>query len=158
MIRPLFFETQRYGEPSEMRDSVFDHPFQWGSKRTGPDLARVGGKYPNAWHYAHMKDPRQISPGSNMPSYAHLDSARVDFRRTLAKVSAMKSIGVPYAPAQVLAAAEMAEKQGRDVAALLAKDGINTASDTELVAVIAYLQRLGKSPPQQADKPISRTP
>jgi cytochrome c oxidase cbb3-type subunit I/II len=158
MIRPLFFETQRYGEPSEMRDSVFDHPFQWGSKRTGPDLARVGGKYPHAWHYAHMKDPRQISPGSNMPSYAHLETARVDFTRTVAKVSAMKSIGVPYSPGQVLAAPEMAQKQGELVASALAKDGIKTPTDTELVALIAYLQRLGKTPPPQAEAPISRTP
>jgi cytochrome c oxidase cbb3-type subunit I/II len=82
MIRPFTWETARYGEVSAEDDSIFDHPFQWGSKRTGPDLARVGGRYSNLWHYKHMLDPREISPGSNMPSYAHLASARVDFAET----------------------------------------------------------------------------
>jgi cytochrome c oxidase cbb3-type subunit I/II len=72
MIRPMRFEAIRYGEPSRVEESIFDHPFQWGSKRTGPDLAREGGRYPSLWHYNHMRDPRAVSPGSNMPAYPHL--------------------------------------------------------------------------------------
>src|SRR5271169_173564 len=101
MIRPFRFEQQRYGEPSTMAESQFDHPFQWGSKRTGPDLARVGAKYPNLWHYRHLLDPREVSPGSNMPPYAHLAEGRVDFTSSSSKVHAMKSIGVPYTDAEV---------------------------------------------------------
>ena len=99
MIRPFRLEQQRYGEPSTMAESQFDHPFQWGSKRTGPDLAREGGKYPNLWHYRHLLDPRAVSPGSNMPPYALLADAHVDLARTTDKLHAMRSIGVPYTDA-----------------------------------------------------------
>ena len=146
MIRPFRFEQQRYGEPSTMSESQFDHPFQWGSKRTGPDLAREGGKYPSLWHYNHMIDPRSVSAGSNMPSYAFLASGKVDFARTPDKLHAMKSIGVPYTDQDVKLSPIDAKKQGEDIASDLKGQGAEVAADSELVALIAYLQRLGKQP------------
>ncbi len=145
MIRPFGWESARYGDISQADDSVFDHPFQWGSKRTGPDLARVGGKYNHQWHYRHMQDPREISPGSNMPSYAHLAKTTVDFTRSEAKLRAMRSIGVPYKPEQVQVAARDAQQQATQIALELTKSGErNVVPNSELVALISYLQRLGK--------------
>ncbi|HEY2518252.1 MAG TPA: cytochrome-c oxidase, cbb3-type subunit I [Polyangiaceae bacterium] len=146
MIRPFRFEQQRYGEPSTMADSQFDHPFQWGSKRTGPDLAREGAKYPNLWHYRHLLDPREVSPGSNMPPYAHLKDGRVDLSRTADKLHAMKSIGVPYTDAEIAGGADDARTQGGEIARDLETSGAPAASDSDLVALIAYLQRLGVKP------------
>ncbi len=150
MIRPFHFEEQRYGEPSTMSDSQFDHPFQWGSKRTGPDLAREGGKYPSLWHYQHMIDPRTVSAESNMPPYAFLTSTHVDLTRTANKMHAMKSIGVPYTDADISHASTDAQAQAQTIAADLQKAGATANEDSELVALIAYLQRLGKP---QSDKP-----
>jgi cytochrome c oxidase cbb3-type subunit I/II len=145
MIRPFKWESARYGEISTADDSVFDHPFQWGSKRTGPDLARVGGKYPHQWHYRHMLDPREISPGTNMPDYAHLATTKVAFGDTPRKLRAMRSIGVPYAPAQIESASADARAQAEAIATELIKGGErNVMVDSELVALIGYLQRLGK--------------
>ncbi len=146
MIRPMRFETTRYGEVSTLADSVYDHPFQWGSKRTGPDLAREGGKYPNLWHYRHMVDPRAITPGSNMPPYPHLAENKVDLTVTDQKVQAMKSIGVPYTDADVKNAQGDAHEQGAAIAKDLAGEGVKVEPDTQLVALISYLQRLGKKP------------
>jgi cytochrome c oxidase cbb3-type subunit I/II len=146
MIRPLPFESQRYGEPSRMADSQYDHPFQWGSKRTGPDLARVGGKYPNLWHYTHMQDPRATSPGSNMPSYAFMVDAKVDLSRTHDKLGALKTVGVPYSDRQIENAERDARAQGEAIARDLRDQGADVAPDSELVAVIAYLQHLGAAP------------
>jgi cytochrome c oxidase cbb3-type subunit I/II len=144
MIRPFANESLRYGEPSTMAESVHDHPFQWGSKRTGPDLARMGGKYPSSWHYLHMIDPRQTSPGSNMPAYPHLATDRIDFSRIGDKVHAMQRIGVPYADAEVAGAALDAEMHAATIVSDLAAAGIEVAPDREIVALIAYLQSLGK--------------
>jgi cytochrome c oxidase cbb3-type subunit I/II len=146
MIRPFRFEEQRYGEPSKMSDSQFDHPFQWGSKRTGPDLAREGGKYPNLWHYQHLKDPRSVSVGSNMPPYAFLADQKVDFGRTADKLHAMQSIGVPYKDEDIKLASSDAKVQGKQIAADLHAAGADVAPDSDMVALIAYLQRLGKQP------------
>jgi cytochrome c oxidase cbb3-type subunit I/II len=146
MIRPFRFEQQRYGEPSTMAESQLDHPFQWGSKRTGPDLAREGGKYPNLWHYRHLLDPREVSPGSNMPPYAFLADGRVDLGRTAAKLHAMKAIGVPYTDDEIARAAADAEAQGKVIAADLAENGASVAPDSELVALVSFLQRLGTKP------------
>ena len=146
MIRQFRFEQQRYGEPSTMAESQFDHPFQWGSKRTGPDLAREGGKYPSLWHYRHLLDPRSITAGSNMPSYAWLADGHVDLARTADKLHAMKTIGVPYTDADVQGGAKDAESQGAEIAADLASNGATAASDSEMVALIAFLQRLGAKP------------
>jgi cytochrome c oxidase cbb3-type subunit I/II len=152
MIRPFTWETARYGEVSSEDDSIFDHPFQWGSKRTGPDLARVGGRYSNLWHYKHMLDPREISPGSNMPAYAHLATARVDFSQTAEKLRAMRTVGVPYKPEQIGTAERDAKLDGIVLAkALKAEGGVDAAADSELIALVSYLQRLGRVPaaPQQ---------
>ncbi|MDF2697993.1 MAG: Cytochrome c oxidase subunit CcoN, partial [Labilithrix sp.] len=152
MIRPMRFETVRYGEPSTLADSAFDHPFQWGSKRTGPDLAHEGGKYPNLWHYRHMVDPRAITPGSNMPPYAHLERNKLDLARTGDKMHALSKVGVPYTEAAIRAAEADAREQGQAIAEDLAKEGAHVEPDTQMVAVISYLQRLGKKP-APASKP-----
>ncbi|MBX3197887.1 MAG: cytochrome-c oxidase, cbb3-type subunit I [Labilithrix sp.] len=146
MIRPMRFETVRYGDPSTLADSAYDHPFQWGSKRTGPDLAREGGKYPHLWHYRHLVDPRAITEGSNMPPYAHLADARLDLARTGDKMHALSKVGVPYTDDAMRGAEADARAQADAIVAELAKDGAVVEPDTQMVAVIAYLQRLGKQP------------
>jgi len=144
MIRPFRSETARYGEYSKAGEFVYDHPFQWGSKRTGPDLAREGGKYPDSWHYNHMMDPTSMSPGSIMPTYPWLLEDKVDVSSTVGKIKAMQKLGVPYPEGyENIAAADM-EKQANGIAESLKKDGITTASDKEIIALIAYLQRMGK--------------
>jgi cytochrome c oxidase cbb3-type subunit I/II len=144
MIRPMRAETIRYGEPSRMEESIFDHPFQWGSKRTGPDLAREGGKYPNLWHYRHMMDPRSISPGSNMPAYPHLFTARRDTANVSNRVDAMRAAGVPYRPFEITAANAIASSQAQAIAQDLTTNGARVEPDAEIVALVAYLQRLGR--------------
>ncbi|MGZ5968130.1 MAG: cytochrome-c oxidase, cbb3-type subunit I [Polyangiales bacterium] len=156
MIRPFKYESARYGDVSTLDDSKWDHPFQWGSKRTGPDLARLGGKYPNVWHWAHMNDPRSISPGSNMPSYAHMASTTQDFAHTEDKVRAMRSLGVPYTAQQVQGAVADAKAQAAEIVADLKTAGIEARPDSDLVALIAYLQRLGKNGPPPP--PPAKTP
>jgi cytochrome c oxidase cbb3-type subunit I/II len=146
MIRPMRFETVRYGDPSTLAESALDHPFQWGSKRTGPDLAREGGKYPNLWHYHHLVDPRAITPGSNMPPYAHLARTPIDLARTPDKLTALSKVGVPYSDADIRDAAANARAEGQAIADDLAKEGVTVAPDTQMVALVAYLQRLGKKP------------
>ncbi len=146
MIRPFAFETARYGEVSSLGDSQYDHPFQWGSKRTGPDLAREGGKYPDLWHYKHFSDPRDVSPGSNMPPYAHFARSRVDLGRTAQKLHAMRVIGVPYTDAEISGAAADARTQGAEIAKALAAEGVTVPPDSEMVAIIAYVQSIGRKP------------
>src|SRR5690606_30493406 len=97
MVRPFRSETERYGEYSKAGEFVYDHPFLWGSKRTGPDLHRLGGKYPDSWHYYHMLDPGEISPGSIMPAYPWLFSQQISKKETAGKISALRTLGVPYA-------------------------------------------------------------
>lgn len=125
MIRPFRAETERYGPYSKPAESRYDHPFQWGSKRTGPDLARVGGKYPDAWHVQHMEDPRSIVPESIMPAYPWLAEAELSGETTEKKMSVLKTLGVPYDESDIEGAAE------------------KVAGKTELDAIIAYLQGLG---------------
>jgi cytochrome c oxidase cbb3-type subunit I/II len=144
MVRPFRDETARYGEYSKAGEFVYDHPFQWGSKRTGPDLARVGGKYPDSWHFNHMMDPSSMSPGSIMPSYGWLIEDKVDVSSTVAKIKAMQRLGVPYPEGYEKIAAKDMEKQATDIAASLKKDGLDVAADKEIIALIAYLQKLGK--------------
>ncbi|MBE7511117.1 MAG: cytochrome-c oxidase, cbb3-type subunit I [Bacteroidia bacterium] len=143
MIRPFRYETERYGEYSKPGEFVYDHPFQWGSKRTGPDLQRVGKKYPNSWHYNHMLDPQIMSPGSIMPPYAFMIENDLDTTTTAAKIRAMKKLGVPYPDGYDTQANKDLMKQADNIAADLAKDGIKVMSNKEIVAIIAYLQRLG---------------
>jgi len=146
MVRPFRHETERYGEYSKGGEFVYDHPFQWGSKRTGPDLHRVGGKYPNLWHYQHMIDPRSTSPGSNMPAYAWLKGERVDYGRTGRKLQVLRALGVPYTDAEIASAAELARAQGAQIRDDLALNGARIDPESELVALIGYLQRLGRGP------------
>ncbi|HMU45187.1 MAG TPA: cytochrome-c oxidase, cbb3-type subunit I [Chitinophagaceae bacterium] len=144
MIRPFRDEVARYGEYSKAGEFVYDHPFQWGSKRTGPDLAREGGKYPDSWHYNHMYDPRSMSPGSLMPQYVWLLDNKLDTSSTPAKIRAMRTLGVPYADGYDKIANKDLMKQADSIASNLKKDKIETASNVEIVALIAYLQRLGR--------------
>jgi cytochrome c oxidase cbb3-type subunit I/II len=150
MIRPFDFEAKRYGDASTIADSRFDHPFQWGSKRTGPDLAREGRKNPNAWHYLHFMNPPELSPGSNMPSYAHFETGKIDFADTESSLRALKAVGVPYSVEQVQRAPAAAKKQAETIVKDLAEQGITVAVDSEMVAIIAYLQSLGLPPEQEA--------
>ncbi|MCI0450020.1 MAG: cytochrome-c oxidase, cbb3-type subunit I [Chlorobi bacterium] len=143
MIRPFRSETERYGEYSKAGEFVYDHPFLWGSKRTGPDLHREGKKYPNVWHYLHMDDPASISPGSIMPRYTWLFEQSLDISTTEAKINAMRKIGVPYPEGYETQALNDLTKQADEITKDLQKNGAPVTSDKEIIALIAYLQRLG---------------
>ena len=143
MVRPFRSETERYGEYSKAGEFVYDHPFQWGSKRTGPDLHRQGGKYPNVWHYHHMIDPTIMSPGSIMPSYAFMAENELDITSTPAKIRAMQTLGVPYPEGYDVKANDDLTKQAKSITDDLKKNKVSTDSNKELIAIIAYLQRLG---------------
>ncbi|MDR6855781.1 cytochrome-c oxidase, cbb3-type subunit II [Variovorax guangxiensis] len=125
MIRPFRAETLRYGHYSVAGEFVYDHPFQWGSKRTGPDLQRVGGKYSDEWHRIHLVNPRDVVPESNMPAYAWLEGAPLDGAQAATHMRALRRVGVPFTDAQIAAAP--AELKGK----------------TEMDALVAYLQSLG---------------
>ena len=151
-IRPFRSEKLRYGDPSRAEESMFDHPFQWGSKRTGPDLARVGGKYPNLWHYTHMIDPRATSPGSNMPAYPWLEVRKVPLHQVPKKMQVMQKLGVPYSDEEIAQSQQAYEQQAKEITADLAQNGVELAWDSELTALIAYLQKLGRQPaPSSSD-------
>ena len=156
MVRPFTWETARYGDVSSPEDSVYDHPFQWGSRRIGPDLARVGTKYSDLWHYQHLMDPR-ITVGSNMPPYDFLAERSVDLSNTPAKLRAMRAIGVPYGAEAIQGAEASARAEGEAIAAGLRSSGqIEIAPDSQMVALIAYLQRLGRERPRApADAALS---
>ena len=143
MVRPFRSETERYGEYSKAGEFVYDHNFLWGSKRTGPDLHRVGGKYPHSWHYHHMLDPTSMSPGSIMPAYPWLFEQDVDLTTTQKKLEVLKQLGVPYEDEYIANANEELMKQARTITADLAKEGLEVRPESEIVAMIAYLQRLG---------------
>jgi cytochrome c oxidase cbb3-type subunit I/II len=145
MVRPFRSETERYGDYSKAGEFVYDHPFLWGSKRTGPDLHRIGGKYPDAWHYNHMDDPRLTSPGSIMPRYPWLLTQKLDTNSLPARLAALRKTGVPYP-----AGFENGEAQkdfwaqtGRVIGNLKQGTITNAPPDAEIIALIAYLQRLG---------------
>ena len=130
MIRTLRFETERYGHYSLAGESVYDRPFQWGSKRTGPDLARVGGRYSDDWHRIHLVDPRAVVPESNMPAFPWLADTTLDGTQVTAHMRALQRLGDPYSDEEVARAAS------------------DVAGKTELDAVVAYLQGLGKHAPR----------
>ena len=130
MVRTLRFETERYGHYSLAGESVYDRPFQWGSKRTGPDLARVGKRYSDDWHRVHLMNPRDVVPESNMPGYPFLAERRIDIAELKARMRALQTIGDPYTDAEIEAAG--ADVQGK----------------TELDALVAYLQGLGRYAPR----------
>ena len=144
MIRPFRDEVARYGEYSKAGEFVYDHPFQWGSKRTGPDLARVGGKYPDSWHYNHMMEPSLMSPGSIMPRYGWLLDNNLDTASTPAKIRAMQTLGVPYSKGYDQQANKDLMTQANSIRISLKMDKIETPANKEIIALIAYLQRLGK--------------
>ena len=143
LVRPFRSETERYGEYSKAGEYVYDHPFLWGSKRTGPDLHREGGKYPNLWHYLHMENPRSMSPGSIMPQYTWLLENTLDISLTGKKISALRSVGVPYPEGYENQANDDLMKQAEAIALDLQKNGVPAEPDKEIIALIAYLQRLG---------------
>ena len=130
MIRPLRDEVERYGPYSLAAESMYDHPFQWGSKRTGPDLARVGGRYSDEWHEIHLIDPRAVVPTSNMPGYPWLDETPVDIDKTVASMKVLQSLGHPYTDEQIANAADSLKDK------------------TLLDALVAYLQDLGTAMPR----------
>jgi cytochrome c oxidase cbb3-type subunit 2 len=127
MVRPLLAETERYGHYSVAGEAVYDHPFQFGSKRTGPDLARVGGRYTDDWHRIHLNNPRDVVPESNMPAFPWLNTNKLDSRLTPRRMRTLRELGVPYTNEQI--AASSAEVEGK----------------TEMDALVAYLQGLGRA-------------
>ena len=162
MIRPFRSEVERYGEYSKAGEYVYDHPFLWGSKRTGPDLHRIGGKYSDNWHFNHMYDPRSTSSGSIMPNYKWLVTSELDKSQTEAKMKTMVSLGVPYSEEEIANAQQQMLDQGTQIENNLYNDpdfvtsyeaDKNNAAQNgrpfvemknrEIVAMIAYLQRLG---------------
>lgn len=152
MIRQMPSEVLRYGAESKPEESIWDRPFQWGSKRTGPDLARVGGKYPHLWHYRHMLDPRSMTPNSIMPPYPWLFEDKTDFASLNKKLSVMKALGVPYTDEQVANASESAKQQAQQIAAELSSDSpVKNLEEKEVIALISYLQRLGKNIPLKTE-------
>jgi cytochrome c oxidase cbb3-type subunit I/II len=143
MVRPFRSETERYGPYAKAGEFVYDHPFLWGSKRTGPDLLRQGGKYPDSWHYHHMLDPTNMTSGSIMPPYPWLFEQELDAANTPDKISAMRTLGVPYAPGYEAQAQADLQAQAQGIAANLKQAGIEVQPNKEIVALIAYMQRLG---------------
>ena len=155
MIRTLVPDVLRYGDYSRLGESIYDHPYQWGSKRNGPDLARVGGKYPNVWHLRHMEDPRSISAGSNMPSFAWLLANPLDTSTLVRKIAVQRMLGVPYpnwTPEQIMA---RVDTQAKAIAANLKTDGAYVAADKEIIALIAYLQQMGHAEMVPVAKPVA---
>ena len=155
MIRPIWAETKRYGEYSKPGEFVYDHPFQWGSRRIGPDLAREGGKQSTDWHVRHFENPQALNAQSIMPSYAHLLEQEIDFEGIQRRVDVMAMLGVPYGEAVKNGkAVEMARAQARQFAAELVAQGGRSGMETKkVIALVAYMQRLGKDISQPADAP-----
>lgn len=143
MIRPFRSETERYGEYSKAGEFVYDHPFQWGSKRTGPDLARIGGKYLSSWHYNHFLDPESISPGSIMPAYPWLFEDDLNTSLTEKKIRAMQTLGVPYPEGYDKVAVRDLKIQSEAIVEKLLEEDIEADANKEVIALIAYLQRMG---------------
>ncbi len=143
MIRTLVPDVLRYGDYSRLGESIYDHPFQWGSKRNGPDLARVGGKYPNVWHLRHLENPRSISAGSNMPNFPWLLSNELDASTISRKIAVQRQLGVPYPQWTDAEIASSMDTQEKLIARDLRESGAYVAPDREIVALIAYLQQLG---------------
>jgi cytochrome c oxidase cbb3-type subunit I/II len=153
MIRPFRHETERYGEYSKAGEFVYDHPFQWGSKRTGPDLQREGGRNPDSWHFKHMYEPSWITTGSIMPAYPWLFHDNIDIASTEAKINAMRTLGVPYEDGYEKIAVKDLQTQAKEITTVLMQDddvkklikteGIDNIEQKDIIALIAYLQRLG---------------
>jgi cytochrome c oxidase cbb3-type subunit I/II len=151
-IRPFRYEVARYGEYSKAGEFVYDHPFQWGSKRTGPDLARIGGKYPDSWHFYHFLDPSSMAEGSIMPHYPFLYKNDLDISSTKSKIHAMRQMGVPYPHNYEDIANDDLKKQALEIVKNLKAADIQIEPSKEIISLIAYLQRLGKDIKVQAQK------
>ena len=143
MIRPMRAEILRYGDWTRAPEYQYDRPFLLGSRRLGPDLQKQGGKYPDAWHYEHMRDPRSTSPGSIMPTYPWLHRSKVDPADVTSSVVALSKVGTPYAATDEASVTDAMRQQGETIVGNLSTSGITAAWDDEIVALIAYLQRLG---------------
>ena len=156
-VRPFRHELERYGPYTRAGETAYEHPFLWGSKRTGPDLQRVGGKYPHLWHVRHMEDPRSTSPRSIMPPYPWMLEREVDLEDLPDRLRALRRVGVPYTDEEVEHAVAHAQDQAWEIAAEIAgQGGPNGLEDKEIVALIAYLQRLGAdldAPPVDLEMP-----
>jgi cytochrome c oxidase cbb3-type subunit I/II len=146
MIRPFRSETERYGEYSKAGEFVYDHPFQWGSKRTGPDLAREGAgnlKKTDGWHFRHFREPGSMSEGSIMPAYAFMLTQELDTSTTAAKIKAMRTLGVPYEKGFEYKANAHLIEQANGIVNNLKMDSIRITPNKEVIAMIAYMQRMG---------------
>lgn len=144
MVRPFQDEVMRYGPYSIPEEGAYETPHLWGSKRTGPDLARVGGKYPHLWHVRHMDQPRSTSPHSIMPPYPHMLTNRLDLSDLPARMRGLQRLGVPYTDAEIQDAVAVAREQSELIAAEVAEQGgPDRLADKEITALVAYLQRLG---------------
>ncbi len=148
MVRPLKAETDRYGAHTVAGEGAYDRPFLWGSRRTGPDLARVGGKYPGSWHWLHFENPRALEPRSNMPAFTFLLHAPLDTSLTTARLAALRRVGHPYSDAEVAGAAQDARAEAERIAEALRAQGVtlgDVEARSEAIALIAYLQSLGRA-------------
>ncbi len=163
MIRPILAETKRYGEYSKPGEFVYDHPFQWGSRRIGPDLARVGGKYNEYWHVRHLMDPSSVTEGTIMPRYTWLLGEKIDFESIPVRIKAMQALGVPYTQEDRATSVDHARHQAADIVSRIASQGqgLKIEPESKAVALIAYLQRLGTdlhAAPTTPDAPALVTP
>ena len=157
MVRPFQHEALRYGPASTAAEGAYETPFLWGSKRTGPDLARLGGKYPHLWHVRHMEEPTSTSPGSIMPPYPHLLATELDLDGLPAKLRGLARFGVPYTEADAAGAVATARAQADSVAAqIVAQGGPDRLADREIIAMVAYLQRLGVDAARAVDPGLDR--
>jgi cbb3-type cytochrome c oxidase subunit II len=144
MVRPFRDEIERYGEYSKAGETIYERPFLWGSKRTGPDLARVGGKYPHLWHVRHMEDPTSTSPTSIMPPYPWMLTKTVRLNDLPSKLRTLRRLGHPYTEEEIANAVEIAREQAAEIATEIVRQGGPAGlEDRQIIAMIAYLQRLG---------------
>ena len=153
MVRPLKTETDRYGPYSLAGEGIYERPFLYGSRRTGPDLARVGGKYPDSWHWLHFENPRNIEPRSNMPAFAFLAQRELDTSLTAQRLRVLRGLGHPYSDAEIADAAADAEAKAAQIAASLRADGVyldEVQERSETLALIAYVQVLGRAAREQS--------
>ncbi|MDX1951185.1 MAG: cytochrome-c oxidase, cbb3-type subunit I [Verrucomicrobiota bacterium] len=156
MVRPFRSETERYGEYSKSGEYIYDHPFLWGSKRTGPDLHRIGGKYPDAWHFNHMEDPQATSPGSIMPPYPWLLTQKLETNSLPSRIAALRKVGVPYPQGYEEVALGELNRQAASIVSNLQSGSISAKADREIIAMIAYLQRLGVDIKARPPEPATR--
>lgn len=144
-VRPFRDETERYGPYSKAGEYIYDRPFQFGSKRTGPDLQRQGGANQDSWHYLHFRNPRDTSPGSIMPNYPWLYSTKLDTSHTVKKLEVLRTLGTPYSDTDIEKAHERLQRDAKRIAERIQRDlGEEVDSEAEVIALIAYMQKLGK--------------